>query len=231
MCLIIFFFLLSFIHELKWLWAVTSQFFTALWTDGRSKNTSILAVSNRLDLPKQHCRHFIKSKEIKTHLHITIFFSVIKTQPVAVGSADTHCPPGKPEVQPQGVENSCRSYHAVLVVHLQPQCHSSPTLQEQKEGGTWREPHQPHSPAHPALSRAAAMGFAHPKEKPPSPHVGWVSVNVEDTITLVLHLCRTSSAPLPGQRCNQVLKKHQASFSAQPKCSSPKAQGYYPTLL
>lgn len=142
-CLIYyFFFLLSFIHELKWLWAVTNQFFTALWTDGCSKNTSSLAVSNRPDLPKQHCRHFIKSKEIKTHLHISIFFSVIKTQPVAVGSAGTHCPPGKPEFGLREGKTSCWSC-AVLVVHTQAQHHISPTLEEQKEGGTWCDPTSP----------------------------------------------------------------------------------------
>lgn len=69
-----FFFLFNFIHELKWLWAVTNQFFTVFWTDGCSKNTSILAVSNSLDLPKQRCRLFIRRKEVKNHSHSPNFF-------------------------------------------------------------------------------------------------------------------------------------------------------------
>lgn len=82
---------LYFIHELKWLWAVTNQFFTALWTDGCSKNTSILAVSHSLDLPKQHCRHFIQSQEEKNHCHISSICWVITTQPTAADNADTQC--------------------------------------------------------------------------------------------------------------------------------------------
>lgn len=69
-----FFFLFNFIHELKWLWAVTNQFFTVFWTDGCSKNTSILAVSNSLDLPKQRCRLFVRKKEVKNHSHSPNFF-------------------------------------------------------------------------------------------------------------------------------------------------------------
>lgn len=69
-----FFFLFNFIHELKWLWAVTNRFFTVFWTDGCSKNTSILAVSNSLDLPKQRCRLFVRRKEIKNCSHSPVFF-------------------------------------------------------------------------------------------------------------------------------------------------------------
>lgn len=138
-----FFFLLSFIHELKWLWAVRNQFFTALWTDGCSKNTSILAVSNRPDLPKQHCRHFIKSKEIKTHLHISIFFSIIKTQPVAVDSAGTHCPPGKPEFGLRERKTSCWSCCAVLVVHTQPNTTSVPLWRSRRKEGHGMAPTSP----------------------------------------------------------------------------------------
>lgn len=72
--LCIFFPLFNFIHELKWLWAVTNRFFTVFWTDGCSKNTSILAVSNSLDLPKQHCRLFVRRKEIKNCSHSPNFF-------------------------------------------------------------------------------------------------------------------------------------------------------------
>lgn len=72
--LLYFFFLFNFIHELKWLWAVTNQFFTVFWTDGCSKNTSILAVSNSLDLPKQRCRLFVRRKEVKNHSHSPNFF-------------------------------------------------------------------------------------------------------------------------------------------------------------
>lgn len=74
LCFFFFFFLFNFIHELKWLWAVTNRFFTVFWTDGCSKNTSILAVSNSLDLPKQRCRLFVRRKEIKSCSHSPDFF-------------------------------------------------------------------------------------------------------------------------------------------------------------
>lgn len=153
-----FFLTFNFIHELKWLWAVTDQFFTVLWTDGCSKNISILAVSNRLDLPKQCCRHFIKSKEIKNRSRISEFLRVIKTQPVAVNNAGTRCIQGKFVIQPQRSRTSFWS--AISACAAKPR----PALQTQKRAGMCGDL-PTSSPAHPALSRAAAMGFAHPKEK------------------------------------------------------------------
>lgn len=138
-CAFFFFFfspLFDFIHDLKWLWAVTNRFFTVFWTDGCSKNTSSLAVSNSLDLPKQHLGLFVRRKEIKNCSHSPSFFPGLLN---TVDNAGTNYAQGKPEVQPQRSRNGFWNH---WLCTDNPKVTSDPSLQQQKSEEMWWElPH------------------------------------------------------------------------------------------